>query len=86
MEKKLVEKINANALRDICIDCNWFTCGDNVTYEKFLSKYDGKKPTVERIEELATKILQNSNTDADILDIMSAIYSRGVIRFAGYKI
>lgn len=86
MEKKLIEKINANALRDICIDYNWFTCGDNATYEKFLSKYDGKKPTVGRIEELANEILQNSKTDADILDVMSAIYSRGVIRFAGYKI
>lgn len=81
MNIKLVEKIDANLLREMCIKYHWFTYGDNKSYGEFLTKYDGKKPTADRIIMLADCIQRNSESGHDDFEIMTIIYKESVIRF-----
>jgi len=81
MNVRLIEKIDSNSLREMCIKNQWFTLGDNEAYSKFLKMYDGKNPTSKRIAELAEQIEKYSTGGMDILDIMSTIYAEGVFRY-----
>ena len=44
--------ITRNTLRQLCIENDWFTCGDNSQYEKLFEANDLGVPT----EQLATMI------------------------------
>lgn len=68
---KEIRKISREAIRNACIEKNWYTCGNCEEYEKILS-YANKleEVTTDDLETIATDIKYHSDTEATIKNIM----------------
>ena len=77
---KIIETFDHMAIQGMCIDHNYYTCGDNASYTNMLRKYDKQNVTIEKLEFLAEDIYHNSNTNDRIIDIMQYLLNEGVVR------
>lgn len=77
---KIVEKIDSNRIRIMCIDHNYYTYGSNEDYMEMLNKFHGKTPTVKRLQWIAENIYNHSNTYCDTLEIMQNLLEEGISR------
>ena len=78
---KMVEKFNADYIRELCIKYELYTVGTNEDYTNMLQKYDGQDLTAEKLEFLADDIFHNSTTGHDIRDIMGLVLREGILRY-----
>lgn len=64
---KEIRRISAQALRELCIEEDWYTCGDNEDYGHLLLDLAGHKAniTTDDIVEIATDIIEHSELDID---------------------
>lgn len=63
-----IRVISATALRQLCIDKNWYTLGDNYEYAHLLfdlAQYK-KNLTTDDIIEIAENIMEHSELDYDV--------------------
>lgn len=62
---KEIRKIRANALRQLCIDHDWYTAGDNDEYGHLLFDLAGHKGNLNTadIMEIAADIMAHSELD-----------------------
>ncbi len=77
--RQLKEKLDAILIRNMCYNHNF--CIDNTKeLSNIIFKYDGEQPTIEKVEDLAIDIYNNTNTDNTIEYIMECIYNEGIQR------
>ena len=73
MKKKYTEvrRIFANDLRNLCIRNNWYTRGTNKEYTHMLHVLaaKGKNITTDDIVDIATDIMEHSDTDQELTSI-----------------
>ena len=64
---KEVRKISAQALRQLCVDNNWYTAGDNDEYEHLLLDLAANKENLNTADiiEIAADIMEHSNLSDD---------------------
>ena len=64
---KEIRKIRASALRQLCIDHDWYTAGDNDEYEHLLFNLAGDKENLSTADiiEIAADIMAHSDLDDD---------------------
>ena len=67
--------LHSYKLRQLCIEQDWYTCGDNEDYENLFKRLraDYITPanmTTEKLAEIATDIKEHSDTDMEITSIM----------------
>lgn len=68
---KEIRKTSRGAIRNACIERNWYTCGNCEEYEKILSYADKlKEVTTDELEKIATDIKNHSDTDCNVQSIM----------------
>lgn len=68
---KEVRKIEASAIRKLCIKHDWFTRGTNEEYELLLNYgFSHQEITVDELVEMAELILEYSDTDYELTSIM----------------
>lgn len=77
---KIVEKIDSNRIRIMCIDHKYYTSGSNEEYTEMLSKFHGKTPTAKRLQWIAENIHAHSNTYRNTLEIMQNLLEEGISR------
>lgn len=60
---KEIRRISAYSLRNLCIEENWYTCGDNEEYGHLLLDLAGHKEniTTDDIIEIASDIIEHSD-------------------------
>lgn len=66
-EYREIRKISASALRQLCIEQDWYTCGDNDEYGHLLFDLTGHKENLSTsdIIEIAADIMTHSDLDDD---------------------
>ena len=66
-EYREIRKISANALRQLCIDHDWYTAGDNDEYGHLLYDLanDKENLTTADIIEIASNIMEHSDLNDD---------------------
>lgn len=73
MKKRYTEvrRIFADDLRNLCIRKNWYTRGDNRQYSHMLYEMasDEKNITTDDIVDIATDIMEHSDTDQELTSI-----------------
>lgn len=67
--------LSADKLRALCIKNDWYTCGDCEEYENLFNRLhdengDRVEMTTEKLAEIASDILEHSDTDYNIPNIM----------------
>jgi len=62
---KEIRTLQASALRNLCIDKNWYTNGNNEEYTFLLNMCNNENITTDNIVEMATDIISHS---IDIID------------------
>lgn len=67
--------LSAGKVRDLCIEKNWYTIGDNNAYAAMLDKVQeikdsGKSLTADQLGEIAKDILAHSDTMYTVESIM----------------
>ena len=64
---KEIRKIHASALRQLCIDHDWYTAGDNEEYGHLLFNLAGDKENLSTADiiEIAADIMAHSDLDDD---------------------
>lgn len=68
---KEIRKIDARAIRSLCVRNDWFTLGDNSDYETLLNYgFSDREITTDEIVEMAEIIKEYSDTDMEITSIM----------------
>lgn len=74
---KEVRRMNMYDLRTLCIERNWYTCGDVSDYDNLLVMAQScTNVTCDFLVELATDILSHSDSSVEhITDIMCALAS-----------
>lgn len=62
-----IRRISASALRQLCIDHNWYTAGNNDEYRHLLLDLAGNKKNLstEDIIEIAADIMEHSELDGE---------------------
>ena len=71
--------LSASALRSLCIEHDWYTCGDNEEYEHLFSMLHNEygvpeEMTTDKLAEIAEDIMKHSEiTDYTITTVMFAI-------------
>ena len=62
---KEIRKINASSLRQLCIDRDWYTAGDNDEYEHLLFDLANNKENLNTADiiEIAADIMEHSALD-----------------------
>jgi hypothetical protein len=70
-----IRKLSAERVRTLCICKNWYTRGTGEQYTALLEKIQNiedseQSITTDRLGEIAEDILQHSNTDYTVEDIM----------------
>lgn len=75
---KEIRRISATKVRQTCIRYDWFTCGDIGDYNALFDyifgvSNEGRNITTNRLEFIAKKIKQHSDTDYNIAEIMFAL-------------
>lgn len=60
---KEIRKIHASALRQLCIDHDWYTAGDNDEYNHLLYDLAGNKENLSTVDiiEIAADIKEHTN-------------------------
>ena len=54
-------ELDSYTLRNLCIDNNWYTSGDNESYSAMLSKCDKDNITTEDIVSIAQDIMKHTD-------------------------
>lgn len=77
-EFTLVKKLYRNDVRRLCIDRDYYTCGDNDQYAAMFALFDrplrtGSNITAMRLEAVAEDIKVHSDTTDTVEDILSAL-------------
>jgi hypothetical protein len=67
---KETRRIEMDKIRHLCVRKNWFNCGDVYSYDKLLNYSKCENITSDELVEMAELILENSETDYTITDIM----------------
>ena len=67
---KETRKIEMDKIRNLCVRKNWFTCGDVYSYDRLLDYSKCENITTDELVEMAEQILENSETEYGITDIM----------------
>ena len=64
---KEIRKIRASALRQLCIDHDWYTAGDNDEYSHLLYDLAGNKENLSTADiiEIAADIMEHSDMSPD---------------------
>ncbi len=64
---KEIRKISASSLRQLCVENDWYTCGDNDEYRHLLFDLAGNKENLSTsdIIEIAADIMEHSDLDDD---------------------
>lgn len=70
---KIINKITAGIIREVCVENNYFTLGDNETYSKLLQDFDDRKMGVISYEFLAERIKSHSVTEDRVIDIATKL-------------
>lgn len=82
---KEIRKISAYALRQLCINNNWYTAGDNDEYEHLLFDLAEHKENLSTADvvEIAADIMEHSNLSDDwsIEDIAFEVARIATTRF-----
>ena len=82
---KEIRKIRASALRQLCIDRDWYTAGDNDEYEHLLFDLAGHKENLSTADiiEIAADIMAQSDIDDDctIEDVAFAVARIACVSF-----
>lgn len=67
---KEIRKIRASALRQLCIDRDWYTAGDNDEYEHLLFDLAGHKENLSTadIMAIAADIMEHSKLSSDTIE------------------
>lgn len=74
---KVVRKLTMQALRQLCIDRDWYTDGDNEEYSNMLFMTKKEDITSDVIVEIATDIIEHSSnlTFDDFIEVCDSILS-----------
>lgn len=68
---KETRKLNSVKVREVCINQDWYTAGDNESYDNMFSFIRTlHNVSTEDLQTVATDIKENSDTEHDIEDIM----------------
>lgn len=79
---KEIRYIPPEDVRSLCIERNWYTCGDNNQYTYMLGTLcDKKNLTAQDIVIIATDIKTHSETDSTIADIATVLASYAITMF-----
>lgn len=71
---KEMRYISPEEVRSLCIERNWYTCGDNEQYSYMLSVLcDKENITTQDMIIIATDIRTHSETDASIAEVATAL-------------
>lgn len=71
---KIVRRLSGVEIWELCNENNYFTRGDNETYEYIQNYADRKKQiTLKHLEFIATIIKENSETENEIIHIMNQL-------------
>ena len=64
---KEIRKISASALRQLCVEHDWYTAGDNDEYGHLLYDLANDKPNLSTADiiEIAADIMEHSELDED---------------------
>lgn len=79
---KLCKTLSKESVRQMCIEHNYYTCGDNEQYGHMFSLLDhqskvtGSNISVYRLEEIAEDIKLHSKTEDTVEDIMFNLCAR----------
>lgn len=72
---KVIRKLTMQALRQLCIDRDWYTDGDNEEYSNMLFMTKKEDITSDVIVEIATDIIEHSSnlTLDDFMEVCNLI-------------
>lgn len=75
---KVIRKLTMQALRQLCIDRDWYTDGDNEEYSNMLFMTKKEDITSDVIVEIATDIIEHSSnlTLDDFMEVCNLILSK----------
>lgn len=75
---KVIRKLTMQALRQLCIDRDWYTDGDNEEYSNMLFMTKKEDITSDVIVEIATDIIEHSSnlTFDDFIEVCDSILSK----------
>lgn len=75
---KVIRKLTMQALRQLCIDRDWYTDGDNEEYSNMLFMTKKEDITSDVIVEIATDIIEHSSnlTLDDFMEVCDLILSK----------
>lgn len=72
---KVIRKLTMQALRQLCIDRDWYDCGDNEEYSNLLFMTKKEDITSDDIVEIATDIIEHSSNLScdDFIEVCDSI-------------
>jgi hypothetical protein len=75
---KVIRSLSMAALRQLCIEQDWYTNGDNYDYSNMLFKANKEDITSDDIVEIATDIIEHSSnlTLDDFMEVCDLILSK----------
>lgn len=73
--------ITSDALRNLCIEKNWYTCGNNEEYGKLLESANKSNISADDIWVMATDIKKHSDTEHEIDSICFEIARKCISHF-----
>lgn len=75
---KVIRKLTMQALRQLCIDRDWYTDGDNEEYSNMLFMTKKEDITSDVIVEIATDIIEHSSNLSldDFMEVCNLILSK----------
>ena len=79
---KEIRRIRANDLRNLCVEEDWYTCGDNDEYGHLLLDLAGHKEniTTDDIVEIASDIIEHSDLSvSDFEDVACKVANIAVV-------
>lgn len=78
---RIVRRVEADKLRGLCIDRQYYTKGDCEAYGEMLFKFKGEDIYIEEIEWLARNIKDHSDTEDEVIDIAYYILTEACYEF-----
>ena len=79
---KEIRKISINNLRRICIEYDFYICGDCEKYSKILCYANElENITTDELETIATDIKNHSDTDYEVKEIMFILANECCVTF-----
>ena len=82
---KELRKLSMEKIIRMCIDNDFYTCGDCEEYDRMLTYANNvKRATTKEIEKIATDIKEHSDTDDQVINIMFMLINECCITYIDF--